>query len=122
MELLNAVVMIIAAFILFGALDTAGNYSALLRSVDLYAGKAQSVLDMPAMDIGGRDIAPERFDIDAENATFSYDRRRIIDGVSVHIPQKTTTANVDPESEQELTAAIEALTRAKRPSSELPTG
>ena len=96
MELLNAVVMIIAAFILFGALDTAGNYSALLRSVDLYVGKAQSVLDMPAMDIGGRDIAPERFDIDVENATFSYDRRRIIDGVTVHIPQKTTTAIVGP--------------------------
>lgn len=96
MELLNAVVMVIAAFILFGALDSAGSYSAMLRNVDLNVSKAQSVLDMPTMDIDGRDIAPESYDIDVENAAFSYDKRRIINGVSVHIPQKTTTAIVGP--------------------------
>lgn len=96
MELLNAVVMILAAFILFGALDTAGNYSALLRNVDLYVGKAQAVLDMPTMDIDGKDIIPSSYDIDVENAEFSYDKRKIMDGVSIHIPQHTTTAIVGP--------------------------
>ena len=96
MELLNAVIMILAAFILFGALDTAGNYSALLRNVDLYVGKAQAVLDMPTMDIDGKDIIPSSYDIDVENAEFSYDKRKIIDGVSIHIPQHTTTAIVGP--------------------------
>lgn len=96
MELLNAVVMILAAFILFGALDTAGNYSALLRNVDLYVGKAQAVLDMSTMDIDGKDIIPSSYDIDVENAEFSYDKRKIIDGVSIHIPQHTTTAIVGP--------------------------
>ena len=96
MELLNAVVMVIAAFILFGALDSAGSYSALLRNVDLNVSKAQSVLDMPTMDIDGRDITPTNYNIDVENVEFSYDKRKIIDGVSVHIPQKTTTAIVGP--------------------------
>lgn len=96
MELLNAVVMILAAFILFGALDTAGNYSALLRNVDLYVGKAQAVLNMPTMDIDGKDIIPSSYDIDVDNAEFSYDKRKIIDGVSIHIPQHTTTAIVGP--------------------------
>ena len=96
MELLNAVVMVIAAFILFGALDSAGSYSALLRNVDLNVSKAQSVLDMPMMDIDGRDITPTNYNIDVENVEFSYDKRKIIDGVSVHIPQKTTTAIVGP--------------------------
>lgn len=96
MELLNAVVMVIAAFILFGALDSAGSYSALLRNVDLNVSKAQSVLDMPTMDIDGRDITPTNYDIDVENVEFSYDKRKIIDGVSIHIPQKTTTAIVGP--------------------------
>ena len=96
MELLNAVVMVIAAFILFGAPDSAGSYSALLRNVDLNVSKAQSVLDMPTMDIDGRDITPPNYDIDVENVEFSYDKRKIIDGVSVHIPQKTTTAIVGP--------------------------
>lgn len=96
MELLNAVVMVIAAFILFGALDSAGSYSALLRNVDLNVSKAQSVLDMPTMDIDGQDITPTNYDIDVENVEFSYDKRKIIDGVSIHIPQKTTTAIVGP--------------------------
>ena len=96
MELLNAVVMVIAAFILFGALDSAGSYSALLRNVDLNVSKAQSVLDMPTMDIDGRDITPANYDIDVENVEFSYEKRKIINGVSVHIPQKTTTAIVGP--------------------------
>lgn len=96
MELLNAVVMIIAAFILFGALDTAGNYSALLRGVDLCVGKARSVLEMPTMDIDGKELSPTNYAIDVENVSFSYDQRKIIDGISVHIPQKTTTAIVGP--------------------------
>lgn len=96
MELLNAVVMVITAFILFGALDSAGSYSALLRNVDLNVSKANSVLDMPTMDIDGQDITPTNYDIDVENVEFSYDKRKIIDGVSVHIPQKTTTAIVGP--------------------------
>ena len=96
MELLNAVVMIIAAFILFGALDSAGSYSALLRNVDLNVSKANSVLDMPTMDIDGKDITPDSYDIDVENVEFSYDKRKTIDGISVHIPQKTSTAIVGP--------------------------
>ena len=96
MELLNAVVMIIAAFILFGALDSAGSYSALLRNVDLNVSKANSVLDMPTMDIDGKDITPDSYDIDVANVEFSYDKRKTIDGISVHIPQKTSTAIVGP--------------------------
>lgn len=96
MELLNTVVMIIAAFILFGALDSAGSYSALLRNVDLNVSKAQSVLDIPTLDIDGQDITPTSYDIDVENVEFSYDKRKIIDGISVHIPQKTSTAIVGP--------------------------
>lgn len=96
MELLNAVVMVIAAFILFGALDSAGSYSSFLRNVDLNVSKAQSVLDIPTMDIDGQDITPTSYDIDVKNVEFSYDKRKTIDGISVHIPQKTSTAIVGP--------------------------
>ena len=48
------------------------------------------------MDIDGRDIVPEKFDIDVENITFSYDKCKIIDNVTVHIPERTTTAIVGP--------------------------
>ncbi len=96
MELLNAVVMVIASFILFSALDTAGNYSALLRTVDHAVVKAQNILDLPEMDIDGKDITPKKYDITLENVDFSYENRKIIDNISLHIPEKTTTAIVGP--------------------------
>ncbi len=96
MELLNCVVMVIVSFILFGTLEAAGNYSALLRSVGLAVEKAQTILDLDTIDIDGKDIQPTSFDIDVEDIDFSYDRRKIVDGVSVHIPEKTTTAIVGP--------------------------
>lgn len=96
MELLNAVVMVIASFILFSALDTAGNYSALMRSVDHAVAKTQGILNLPEMDIDGKDIAPKNFDITLENVDFSYENRKIIDNVSLRIPEKTTTAIVGP--------------------------
>ena len=48
------------------------------------------------MDIDGKDIAPKNYDITLENVEFSYENRKIIDNVSLHIPEKTTTAIVGP--------------------------
>lgn len=96
MELLNTIVMMISAFILFSALETAGSYSALLRSVDLAVTKAQAVLDIEPMDIDGKEIVPVSYDIDVEDIEFSYDKKKIINGISVHIPEHTTTAIVGP--------------------------
>lgn len=96
MDLLNAIVMIIASFILFTALDTAGNYSALIRSVDHAVTKAQGILDLPEMDTKGKDIMPKNHNITLENIDFSYENRKIIDNISLHIPEKTRTAIVGP--------------------------
>lgn len=96
MELLNTIIMMISAFILFSALETAGSYSALLRSVDLAVAKAQAVLDIEPMDIDGKEIVPVSYDIDVEDIEFSYDKKKIINGISVHIPEHTTTAIVGP--------------------------
>lgn len=96
MDALTAVVMVIAAFIVNSSLETAGNYSALLRVVDLSVDRAQEILDTPQMDITGEIIEPERRDLRTENVEFSYDKRKIIDGVTVEIPEKTTTAIVGP--------------------------
>ena len=96
MDALTAVVMVISAFIVNGSLETAGNYSALLRVVDRSVDRAQEILDTPQMDLSGEALAPASKDIAAENAEFSYDRRKIIDGVTLRIPERTTTAIVGP--------------------------
>lgn len=96
MDLITCIGMIICSFMVFASLEQAGNYSALLRTVDVSVDKAQAVLDLPPMDIEGKDIAPAHFDVDLSGVDFSYDKKKIIDNISVHIPEKTTTAIVGP--------------------------
>ena len=96
MPLLTCILMIISSYIVYANLQTAGSYSALLRTVDVSVSKAQAILDTPQMDIDGADLRPAHFDITANNISFSYDQRRIIDGISLHIPEHTTTAIVGP--------------------------
>ena len=96
MELITCIGMTICSFLVFSSLEQAGNYSALLRAVDVSVDKAQSVLSLPAMDIEGKEIAPENTDVELSGVAFSYEKKKIIDGVSIHIPEKTTTAIVGP--------------------------
>ena len=96
MSLMICIGMTICAFILYSSLEQAGSYSALLRTIDVCIDKAQKILDLDTMDIEGKDITPDNYDIDVSNIEFSYGKRKIIDGISLHIPQKTTTAVVGP--------------------------
>ena len=96
MDALNAVVMVISAFIIYTSLETAGQYSSLLRVVDMSVDRAQEILNTPQMDISGENITPAVRDITAQDIAFSYEKRTIIDGISLHIPEKTTTAIVGP--------------------------
>ena len=96
MDALTAVVMVISAFIVYASLETAGNYSALLRVVEVSVNRAQEMLDTPQMDISGEVIAPETRELRADAVEFSYEKRKVIDGISLQIPEKTTTAIVGP--------------------------
>ena len=96
MDALTAVVMVISAFIIYTSLETAGQYSSLLRVVDMSVDRAQEILNTPQMDISGETIEPAVRDITAQDIAFSYEKRKIIDGISLKIPEKTTTAIVGP--------------------------
>ena len=96
MTLIDSIMMIICSFMILESLEVAGNFSSLMRVVNICIDKAEAILDVPAMDIDGDDIVPETHDIDAEKITFAYDEKVIIDGVDVHIPEGTTTAIVGP--------------------------
>lgn len=96
MALLTCIVMMVASFLVYNSLETAGSYSSLLRAVDLSVDRANEILAMPQMDIDGADITPATHTLTAENVSFSYESRRIIDDVSLTIPEHTTTAIVGP--------------------------
>ena len=91
-----AIGMTISAFMLYASLESAGSYSSLLHTVSVCVDKANAILASDTMDIDGRDIAPQNYNIELSHVSFSYDKRKIIDDVSLSIPQKTTTAIVGP--------------------------
>lgn len=96
MSAVYAIGMSIAAFMLYASLETAGSYSSLLHTVSVCVDKANAILALDTMDIDGKDVESKNHDIELKHVSFSYDKRKIIDDVSLSIPQKTTTAIVGP--------------------------
>lgn len=96
MDLATTIVMMIASFLMYAALDSAGNFSSLLRAVDISVDKAKSVLAIENMDIDGEYIETETQNIEMDHVDFAYDTRKVIDDISLSIREKTTAAFVGP--------------------------
>jgi len=96
MPLLYCIMMMAASFMIYDSLDSMSSFTALMRNINIAVTKTKEILDMPPMDIEGAELEPARRDIELKNVGFSYDRRKIIDGVSLRIPERTTTAFVGP--------------------------
>jgi len=87
MELLTCIMMIVSSFIVCASLETAGNYSGLLRTVDTCVEQTEDILRVPTMDEGGEDIVPASCDIEMKSVRFAYEDRTILDSVSLKIPR-----------------------------------
>lgn len=96
MTLLYCIMMMISSFMVYESLDVMAGFSALIRSVGICVDQAEEILSIPEMDTDGKDIDPQNRDIELENVSFAYDNRTIINGISLRIPEKTTTAIVGP--------------------------
>ena len=96
MELLNCVMLAICSFMLTEGLEQAGTQSSLLRVVDTCVDQANKILNLPAMDISGAELKPEHHNLRTEDICFSYGQKPIIDGITLDIPERTTTAIVGP--------------------------
>jgi len=96
MSLLYCIMMMVASFMVYESLDSMSSFTALMRNIHIAVTKTKEILDMPPMDINGEEIEPAKREIEMKNVGFSYDKRKIIDGVSLCIPEKTTTAFVGP--------------------------
>lgn len=94
MALLYCIMMIISAFMVYESLDSMSSFTALMRNIRIAVTRTKEIMDMPPMDIDGEEFTPKKRDIELQNVSFSYDKRKIIDGVSLTIPEKTTTAFV----------------------------
>lgn len=96
MPLADMLVMLICSFMLFEQLDAAGSMSIIFRAINIGMEKVNAVMSVKAMDIDGKEIVPEGYDIELSHVDFSYDKRKILDDVSLTIPEKKTVAIVGP--------------------------
>ena len=96
MNLLICIMMLISAFMIYESLDGVGSFSSLLRIVDLSVDMVNKVLSIKPMDISGKDLQPKTSNIKLDHVSFSYESKKIIDDVSLDIPEKTTAALVGP--------------------------
>lgn len=96
LSLSRCLLMLIASFLVYRELENAGNMSALLQMLDASMEKANSIQSTPVMDMNGRELPPENSMIDFKDVSFAYGEHKILDGVSIRIPEKTTTAIVGP--------------------------
>ena len=60
MALADCATMLVCSFMLFNALEAGGNYSALLRTIDLGVTKASAILALPTMNIEGTSNEKEK--------------------------------------------------------------
>ncbi len=96
MSLFSTLLMLVSSFLVLDALNAAGSYSALMRVVNLSVDLANQILETEVMDIDGKDEVPVNYNLHVENIEFSYGDKKIIDGITLDIPEKTTTAIVGP--------------------------
>lgn len=115
MELLYCIMMMISAFMVYESLDSMSSFTALMRNIRIAVTQTKEILDMPPMDIDGEEWTPNKRNIELRGVSFSYDKRKIIDNVSLTIPEKTTTAFVaakdgitrtNPSERAQITARI----------------
>ena len=96
LKLLRCIMLCICSFLLTEGLEQAGTQSSLLRVVDTCVNQAAGILNLPAMDSSGAELNPDHHDLHAENIHFSYGEKPIINGITLDIPEGTTTAIVGP--------------------------
>lgn len=96
MSLVNCLMMLIASFMVYGELESAGNMASLLQMMEASMDKANSIDDTPMMDTDGQELISKSSEIVFQNVDFSYDSHKVLDRINLTIPQKTTTAIVGP--------------------------
>ena len=92
MSLANALMMLVMSFLVFNQIKAFGMSVSMLPAID----RTAATEEMPRMDENGKALKPESHEIVFDHVGFSYERKPILHDISVTIPDKTTTAVIDP--------------------------
>lgn len=96
LPLSRCLLLLIASFMIYQDLESAGNMSDNLQLLGTSIDQANSIDNTPVMDIDGKELEPEDSSISFQNVDFSYGPRKILDNINLSIPAGTTTAIIGP--------------------------
>lgn len=96
MSLAAALTVIVMSFLVFNQIKAFGMGVSMLRLSAAAIDRTVQTEDMPRMDESGKPLCPEKHDIVFDHVSFSYDRKPILNDISVTLPEKTTTAIIGP--------------------------
>ena len=94
--LATTMTVIIGSYIIYSSLDAMGTFSALSKIIERCVEKGKDILSIETMDINGKDYKTITSNIELKNVSFSYDKKKIIDNVSLNIKENTKVAFVGP--------------------------
>ena len=95
-ELATTMTIIIASYIIYSGLDAMGTFSALSKIIERCVERGNDILSIETMNIKGEKYETKSSDIEFKNVSFSYDKKAIIDDVSLKIKDNTKVAFVGP--------------------------
>ena len=96
LPLSRCLLLLIASFMIYQDLESAGNMSDNLQLLGTSIDQANTIDSTPVMDIDGKELEPEESSISFQNVGFSYGPRKILDNINLSIPGGTTTAIIGP--------------------------
>lgn len=96
LEMTYCLMILVSAFMIYSQLESAGEMFFMLSMIDASIDRVEEINQSPQIDIDGKEQNPGRLDIEMQDVSFSYGDKKVIDHVSLSIPQGTTTAIVGP--------------------------
>ena len=96
LSLARCLMMLVASFMLYAELESAGNMADNLQMLGASMDKANSIDDTPVMDIDGAELTPADTSVEFQDVSFAYGDRTILDHVSLTVPSGSITAVVGP--------------------------
>lgn len=101
----TCLVMVVASFMVFAKLELAGLFSSVLRQIDLSMDKVNELIAEPVMEGGSYKADGGQMGVELRHVSFSYENRRVIDGLSLSIPKGSSCAIVGPSGSGKTTIA-----------------
>lgn len=96
LEMSYCLMILVSAFMVYSQLESAGEMFFMLSMIDASIDRVEEINQSPQIDIDGKEQRPARLDIEMRDVSFSYGDKKVINHVSLVVPQETTTAIVGP--------------------------